>query len=163
MPVNGSYLERYDQKISIFPFIWIERMQILLGWSNIFFLPLVIYLIFRWEFFLYLTTWRTMEVPLRHINCRNLTLESAVKLTNMSSRIQDTTYFAIFFRRFKGQILLSVVIIFIRKGASIEPPWTVDIIGKWRNILNKAPFYHELYHELMSIFLWGLIMLKETN
>ena len=39
---------------------------------------------------------RTREAPLRHINCRNLTLESADKLTKMSSRIQDTTYFAVF-------------------------------------------------------------------
>ena len=37
-----------------------------------------------------------MEAPLRHINCRHLTLESADKLTNMSWRIQDTTYFAVF-------------------------------------------------------------------
>ena len=34
-----------------------------------------------------------MEAPLGHINCRNLTHESVDKLTNMSSRIQDTTYF----------------------------------------------------------------------
>ena len=64
-----------------------------------------------------------MEAPLRHINCRHLTLESAGKLTNMSDRIQDTTYYAIFFiRRFKGQILPSVSVILIQKDASTEPP-----------------------------------------
>jgi len=31
-----------------------------------------------------------------HINYRNLTLESADRVTNVSSRIQDTTYFAVF-------------------------------------------------------------------
>ena len=35
-----------------------------------------------------------MEAPLQHINWRNLILESADKLTNVSSRIQVTTYFA---------------------------------------------------------------------
>ena len=44
----------------------------------------------------------TMEAPLRHINCRNLTLESADKLTNMFSRIQDTTYFAVFLQPIQG-------------------------------------------------------------
>ena len=34
--------------------------------------------------------------PLHHINCRNLILESADKLTNMSSRIQYTTHFTVF-------------------------------------------------------------------
>ena len=50
----------------------------------------------RWK------SWRTMEAPLRHINCRHLTLESADKLTNMSSRIQDTTYFAVFLQTIQG-------------------------------------------------------------
>ena len=31
--------------------------------------------------------WRTMEAALRHISCRNLTLESVDKLTDMSSCI----------------------------------------------------------------------------
>ena len=70
-----------------------------------------------------MTAWRTIEAPLRHINCRNLTLEFVDKLTNMSSRIQDTTYFAVFLQYFFGQTLPSVSIISIRKGASIEPPW----------------------------------------
>ena len=43
-----------------------------------------------------------MEASLRHINCRNLTLESADKLTTMSSRIQDTTYFAVFLQPIQG-------------------------------------------------------------
>ena len=47
-------------------------------------------------------TWRTMEAPLRHINCRSLTLESANKWTYMSSRIQDTTYFAVFLQIIQG-------------------------------------------------------------
>ena len=40
--------------------------------------------------------WRAMEAPLRHIMRSHLTRESADKLINMSSRIQDTTYFAVF-------------------------------------------------------------------
>ena len=43
-----------------------------------------------------------LEAHLRHINCRHLTLESADKLTNMSSRIQDTTYFAVFMKPIQG-------------------------------------------------------------
>jgi len=43
-----------------------------------------------------------MKAPLRHINCRNLTRESADKLTNMSSRIQDTTCFAVFLQTIQG-------------------------------------------------------------
>ena len=43
-----------------------------------------------------------MEAPLQHINCMNLTIESADKLTNMSSRIQDTTYFAVFLQPIQG-------------------------------------------------------------
>ena len=38
-----------------------------------------------------------MEAPLLHINCRNLTLESADKLTNMSSHTQGTRYFIQYF------------------------------------------------------------------
>ena len=45
---------------------------------------------------------RTMEAPLRNIDCKNLTLESANKLTNMSSRSQDTTHFAVFFQMIQG-------------------------------------------------------------
>ena len=37
--------------------------------------------------------WRTMEPPLRHIHSRSLPLQSADKLPNMSSCIQNTTYF----------------------------------------------------------------------
>ena len=51
---------------------------------------------YLWMIMSVMQPWRTMEAPLRHINCRNLTLESAEKLTNVSSRIQDTTYFAVF-------------------------------------------------------------------
>merc|ERR1719154_564984 len=40
--------------------------------------------------------WRTMEPPLQHIHCRIFPLESDDKLPNMSSCIQDTTYFAVF-------------------------------------------------------------------
>ena len=43
-----------------------------------------------------------MEASLRHINCGNLTLEFADKLTNMSS-IQDMTYFAVFFQTVKTE------------------------------------------------------------
>ena len=43
-----------------------------------------------------------MKAPLWHINCRNLTLESADELTNMSSLIQDTTYFAVFLQTIQG-------------------------------------------------------------
>ena len=46
--------------------------------------------------------WRTMEAPLRHINCRNLTLESGDKLTNMSSSIQNTTYFSLILQPIQG-------------------------------------------------------------
>ena len=69
-----------------------------------------------------LQPWRTMKAPLRHINCKNLTLESADKLANMSIRIQDTTYFAVLFQTIKGQILASISVILTRKDASIEPP-----------------------------------------
>ena len=43
-----------------------------------------------------------MEAPLRHITCRNFTLESADKLTNMFSSIQDMTYFAVFLQTIQG-------------------------------------------------------------
>ena len=52
---------------------------------------------FKHDFYCVLGTWRTMEAPLRHIHCRHLALESTDELTNMSSRIYDTTYFAVFF------------------------------------------------------------------
>ena len=40
---------------------------------------------------------RTMEPPSRHINGWICPLKSADKLTNMSIRIQDKTYFTLFF------------------------------------------------------------------
>ena len=40
--------------------------------------------------------WKTMEPPSRHIHSRSLPLESAEKLPNMSSCIQDMTYFEVF-------------------------------------------------------------------
>ena len=43
-----------------------------------------------------------MEPPLRHIHSRSLPLESADKLPNMSSCIQDTTYFAVFLPAIQG-------------------------------------------------------------
>ena len=43
-----------------------------------------------------------IEARLRDVNCRNLTLESADNLTNMSSRNQDTTYFAVFYQTIQG-------------------------------------------------------------
>ena len=46
--------------------------------------------------------WRTMDAPLWHNNGRNLTLESADKLSNMSSRIQDTTYFVVLLQPIQG-------------------------------------------------------------
>ena len=64
-----------------------------------------------------------MEAPLRHINCRNLTPESANKLTNMFSRIQDATYFAVFLQTIHGSNPAIVSVILTRKGLSIEPPW----------------------------------------
>jgi len=46
--------------------------------------------------------WRTMEAPLRHNNYRHLTLVSNDNLANMSIRIQDTTYFAVFLQTILG-------------------------------------------------------------
>ena len=56
--------------------------------------------------------WKMMEAPLRHINCRHLTLESADKLTNMSSRFQDTTYIVVFLQTIQGQIPPYIFILF---------------------------------------------------
>ena len=71
-----------------------------------------------------------MEAPLRNINCRNLTLESSDKLTNMTSRIQDTCILQYFCRRFKGQILPFISVILIRNGASLEPPFLSPTLGR---------------------------------
>ena len=42
-------------------------------------------------------SWGTMEPPLRHIHSRICPLECPDKLTNLSNRIQDRTYFTVFF------------------------------------------------------------------
>jgi len=67
--------------------------------------------------------WRSMETLLRHINCRNLTFESSDKLTNMSSRIQDTTHFGVFLQLIQGSNPAICFGYLIWKGASIEPHW----------------------------------------
>ena len=81
-----------------------------------------------------LTSWRTMEWPLRHINCRNLTLESADKSTNMSGRIQDTTYFAVINDVFCRTSLVYMLSLFY--------------LGFWRDLQNfkKNTYYKSKFH-----------------
>ena len=72
-----------------------------------------------------------MEAPLRHINCRNLTLESADKLTNMSRRIQDTTYFAVFLQKIQESNPAICFCYFNTEGrlqgGSMESPFRIEI------------------------------------
>ena len=66
--------------------------------------------------------WRTMEAPLRHNNCQNLTLEFADKSTNMFSRIQDTTYFSVFLQMIQGSNPAICFCYFNTKGRLHRPP-----------------------------------------
>ena len=70
-------------------------------------------------------SWRTMEPPLRHIHSRSLPLESADKLPNVSSCIQDTTYFAVVLADDSGGKSCHLFLLFYywRAAPSIKPCW----------------------------------------
>jgi len=80
------------------------------------------------------------EAEFVSVSCARVISCSVSAGRNMSSRIQDTTYFC---SRFKGQILPSISVILIRKGTSIEPPWlrfwSLDVRGPWASPHNGFP------------------------
>ena len=70
-------------------------------------------------------SWRTMEPPLRHIHSRSLPLESDDRLPNVSSCIQDTTYFAVVLADDSGGKSCHLFVILLLKGGSIYKTFLV--------------------------------------